>query len=259
MNRRKILPWVAAGLPRKRLQQIETLAGLAQGKGWGAASVRQEVRICLGLLGAANHRCLLAIDVGANVGDWSRELLELEPEAEVIAYEPNPDSAAVARRRLGDLGTGPSPTVVESAVGSDDGFGVLTGLDGPASHNSLRPGSAQEFSFADLAVELVRLDSQTHRWQGRPVDILKIDVEGAEWEVLQGAGEILDTAHVVQFELGEGSLTRRVYFLDYWSFFQSRGFDLWIQTPRGAARIPSYASRWESFSCTNFFAQRRKT
>ena len=55
------------------------------GKGYGSATIAQEVRMISSLLG---RRPRLAVDIGGNVGDYSAELLRRFPGLELHVFEP---------------------------------------------------------------------------------------------------------------------------------------------------------------------------
>lgn len=135
------------------------------------------------------------IDVGANIGLFTVPLgLAVAPGGMVVAIEPLPANT----RRLGanvaqnDLDT---VHIVEAAVGKADGRATLHTARDPA-FASLREIVKYRAS-GDLDVALRSLDSL---WSelGRPaVALVKIDVEGAELDVLEGARELLATARPV--------------------------------------------------------------
>ena len=126
----------------------------------------------------------LALDIGANIGNWSVELASRCRE--VHAFEPNPQCHQMLLGRLAGRG---NVRVFEAAVGDDVGSLSLH-LYGSHAHASAFTDSdldtASRGEAADtVAVPLVSLDAFGY-WT-RPVDYMKVDVEGAEVTVLQGA------------------------------------------------------------------------
>jgi FkbM family methyltransferase len=130
-----------------------------------------------------------AVDAGANVGVFTIPLaLAVGEGGRVLAFEPGPDTAErlrsnVARNRLGNV------TVVEAALGAARGHTTLAIGDDSAYSSTV--GTVSGGRSAEVRVE--RLDDV---WDeaGRPeVSVLKVDVEGAELDVLSGAAELLDS------------------------------------------------------------------
>ncbi len=126
----------------------------------------------------------MAIDVGANRGIYSYALSKLC--SRVLAFEPNPDLARFARRKL------PSNVeVVQIALGAEGGFDVLqipVGKDGRDRHLLASLGSAPPgLGNRSLDVEVRRLDDI----DTQDVRFIKIDVEGTELDVLRGARQTI--------------------------------------------------------------------
>lgn len=74
---------------------IERYFAYLLGKGYGAATIKQEVKAALSFLApphthARNNgaQALLAIDVGGNVGAYSKELKNYSPGIEIHIFEP---------------------------------------------------------------------------------------------------------------------------------------------------------------------------
>lgn len=134
----------------------------------------------------------LVLDIGAHTGQWTRDLLELVPSASVIAVEPQADlRRQVERRFAGDSRV----TVDGRAVGEANGERELH-LLGASVNASLYPPRpdmdelyARGWQLEDVTtVETTSVDSLV---DGREVALMKVDVQGAEREVLAGARETL--------------------------------------------------------------------
>jgi FkbM family methyltransferase len=121
----------------------------------------------------------LAIDVGANVGDWTSEFAKIFTR--VVAYEP--DSRARVRITESD-----NVTVIAAAVSSTDGTASFflrpdAGQNSLLEHHPIGAGSQSPAPVtATIDVRTVSLD-EAHP---EGADVVKIDVEGAECDVLLG-------------------------------------------------------------------------
>jgi FkbM family methyltransferase len=117
-----------------------------------------------------------AVDVGANIGYYMLLLAQaVGPGGTVSCFEPDPDNLVELERnvRLNGLA---SVRIHPAAVGAENTTVELRGgINGTVS------------AGGELRVPLVRLDSAVTR----PVDFLKVDVEGYEGHVLAGARQIL--------------------------------------------------------------------
>ena len=124
------------------------------------------------------------IDIGAHIGSVIAAVMEHDPSVRVIAAEPIPEKARSLVKRF------PGVEVHECALGDSTGevnFYVDTLRSGYSS--LLSPQESQAARTREIRVSLRRLDDLT---QSHEVDVIKIDVEGAELGVLKG-GEILLT------------------------------------------------------------------
>jgi FkbM family methyltransferase len=127
----------------------------------------------------------VVVDVGANVGVYSL-LAAGRADVEVWAYEPSSLAfdRLVENVELNRLGG--RIHVRHAAVGAEAGVGRLTlGLD---TTNRLVPDDGAPPGAVET-VDVVRLDDDLPSLDG--VTLLKIDVEGGELAVLDGAGKLL--------------------------------------------------------------------
>ena len=125
-----------------------------------------------------------AIDVGANWGVYARALAPLC--AQVHCLEPNPALARLIARTLPR-----NCTVRQAAASSAEGFATL---HIPVSDGRMIDGLASLQTFDERPVETVRVP--TLRIDGLTqarVGFVKIDVEGAEALVLEGADKLIAT------------------------------------------------------------------
>jgi FkbM family methyltransferase len=138
----------------------------------------------------------VALDVGAAMGEYSWILSRVARQ--VIAFEPGASHHEYLSRLL--LGTNIS--LVRAAAGAAPGRVALytPGSDSNARHSATtsqdNPVISQPHTSIDQ-VEQITLDAFVGERleMGRTVDLLKIDVEGSELNVLEGALELLAAHH----------------------------------------------------------------
>lgn len=135
------------------------------------------------------------IDVGANVGQMTLEAAHLVgPTGRVIAIEPAPGNVRVLRRHVIENGFENRVTIIEAACGARDNDKVILHILGDAV-DSVGSGHSQskhstEMPSIELQVPVVTIDSVAKE---NPPAVVKIDVEGAELSVLDGASVTLKT------------------------------------------------------------------
>jgi FkbM family methyltransferase len=129
------------------------------------------------------------IDVGANKGQFSSFAAVRWPKATILAFEPLPRPAARFRRVLGNRAT-----LFDCALGAAEARLEMHVASRDDSSSLLSLGERQKTVFhmdevATLAVDVQRLD-KVLRGQVTAPALLKIDVQGYEYEVLQGIGDL---------------------------------------------------------------------
>ena len=121
------------------------------------------------------------LDLGANIGLASAWFRERYPDARVIAVEPDPATFSKLERNLGgDDGV----TLVNLAVSSTSGEVALFRPAGYSVGSSLRASGGSQAGAA--RIRACTLDELWAELGLEGLDLLKLDVEGAELDVLDG-------------------------------------------------------------------------
>ena len=137
-------------------------------------------------------------DVGAYRGGWTRLAAEVFPAAQFVLFEANSDHA-------GEL-TASGRRHFIAALGAQDGGARAFHVprQGDVTGASLFVENTAHYAGSNLQVrevETVRLDTLVARERLPAPDLIKLDVQGAELEVLAGAGESLRNASVLIVEV----------------------------------------------------------
>jgi FkbM family methyltransferase len=183
----RLVRWPLRLVPRGAVLHVRS--GPLQGARWVAGSSvhgcwlgTYERDKALAVMGAIRPGGV-AYDVGANAGYYTLLLSRrVGPEGRVVAFEPLPGNLASLLRNI-ELNEVTNTTVFASAVSAADGWvGFQPGANNAVGH--LGSGADQ------LRVATVSLDAAISRGLPPP-DLVKMDVEGAEADVLAGASVLL--------------------------------------------------------------------
>ena len=157
-----------------------------------------------GFMKMASDRTVLW-DVGALFGVFSLAFTLTGKGRRALAFEPNPTSGAKLKECL-SLNPDAKVEVFESAVGMP---GEVVEFE-RGFHFTAVTGQASELDEKDLArIETVSVDGLIEK-NLAPPDIMKIDVEGHEFEVLKGARKLLSAKKpLLSLELHPGLLRQR--------------------------------------------------
>jgi len=179
------------------------------------------------------------VDAGAHVGHYTLLASDLiGAGGRVIAFEPHPLLVQVLRRNVERAGCA-NATVSELALGRASGAVdlILHPCDNFGA-SSLR-ADTQAGHRPRAPVELTTLDDYLERAGGPKVDVVKLDVEGAELDVIDGARATLaanpDILLVVEF-LRENARRFGRDVEDLESRLRELGFLLFTLTPSGPCR-----------------------
>jgi FkbM family methyltransferase len=179
----------------------------------------------------------VVLDVGAHQGEYSRLVRATLPDAEIHAFEPHPSSAEQLASRLEGR-----VTIVASAVGSSRGMLDLydyADADG-SSHASAYRGVIETIHGRPskaLKVPVLPLDTYVEEKNLTHILLLKIDTEGHELRVLEGALSSLGRGIIecVQFEFNEMNVVSRSFLKDIAAALGD--YELFRLLPRGMVRL----------------------
>lgn len=139
---------------------------------------------------------LIIVDIGANVGMFSKICSLKFPNAEIYAYEPNPKS--VEWLKINAQGT--NIKVYPFAVWNSSGK-VLLNID----CNSIDVHISETGS---LEVESICADEIA---EGKNIDILKLDCEGAEWQILKYSSILKRSKYLyMEYHLNQGQTLKEL-------------------------------------------------
>jgi FkbM family methyltransferase len=186
------------------------------------------------------------VDVGAHIGSITAAVSHHDPTVKIVAIEAMPDKAAALRKRF------PGVVVHGCAVGERAGtvaFYVDTQQSG---YSSLGRPSSKGSQVTEISVPIARLDDLVGTGA---VDVIKIDVEGAELGVLRGAGSTISASRpIVMFESALVTPSALGYTNEaMWDFFADLAYA--IVLPNRLAHNHHGLSR-DSFSESHIYPRR---
>lgn len=162
------------------------------------------------------------VDVGAHIGSVVAHIRAHHPTLQVIAIEADPEKAMGIAVRF------PNVEVHRCAVGDQNGeVSFYVDVDQPG-YSSLVPQRKHDQQLREIKVRMWRLDDFLA--PSIPVELMKIDVEGAELRVLRGGAKLVDRCRpVVLFEstpAGAGEAEPRIEELFHW--FSARSYEIFV-------------------------------
>ncbi len=178
----------------------------------------------------------VVLDMGANVGSYSKRVLEINQEATILAFEPHP---ATFKELISNI-TSEKFQAFNVGVGDAEGFFNLYDYD---SNDGSQHASLYQDVITDLhrgvtvshSVEVITLDTFLAEKNIDQIDLLKIDTEGNEYKVLQGVRALLHSNKVkaIHFEFNGMNIVSKSTFKDFWDLIPQ--YNLYRILPGGWA------------------------
>ena len=170
---------------------------------------------------SAGHTTVAAdavvVDIGANIGDFVLQAARLCPAGRVFAIEPVSEHVEMIQEnvRLNEVS---NVICVKRAIGAGDGM-IQVRLLG---NRSSTAQSGEEGATEDVAMtslERFLTDEGLDR-----IDLLKLDCEGAEWDILPAAEAVLPRVRQIamEFHSGRGWTPERLA-----EWLRDRGYRVW--------------------------------
>ncbi len=132
----------------------------------------------------------VVIDCGANIGVFAKYALDRRA-ARVICCEPAPDTLAALERNLHDGVVNGRISVIPKAVWSEPGTArfAMT-ADDPGSNQIVQAANVRG-AETSIEVETTTIDAVVDELKLPAVDLIKLDIEGAESAAIHGAAETI--------------------------------------------------------------------
>ena len=180
-----------------------------------------------------NQKIDLVLDVGANVGQFAKSLREVGYKDRIISFEPLID----AHHILSKAARGPRGWEVHErcAIGDINGT-IQINVSTNSVSSSVLPmlkehsDAAPESAFTrSEETPIHTLDSVSAPYMApRNSTLIKIDTQGFEWQVLDGASQTIKLAQGVMVELSVVPLySGQRLWQDIFQRLESEGFRLW--------------------------------
>ncbi len=146
----------------------------------------------------------LIIDVGANIGISFSWFARQNPNARIIAFEPHPETA---KRALEQIERNKFRNVELKQIGLGNQETELSIYEVDDHNPGMNRVSYGQMQRPSRKIPVKRLDDVLASLQLSQPDFIKMDVEGFEYFVLQGAAETLKTWPVLFVEVDDKFLT----------------------------------------------------
>ena len=205
---------------------------------WYPDSVRRGETPWNDAAGLLGRDAPIVFDVGANIGQTTREMREAFPQATIYAFEPVPDTYRLLLENTAAL---PGVNCQELGL-SDRTFSTDIHLQPSSGWNSIAKNIDRGLGLTH--VSLTTVDAFCAGNNIRHIHLLKTDTEGHDLHVVRGAKRLLSerSVDVIYAEVGFYEEDRgHTNFCDLWQFLKTSEFQLFGFYQQGGLRHVKHA------------------
>jgi len=188
------------------------------------------------------------------VGDYAVLANQACPNAKIFSFEPVGSTFTELERQLKEKEIGNVICIKKGLFKKDESITINIYPD----HEHASVHSLKGVGYSSVrqdTIEVVAGDNLIKELNVDSIDLLKLDIEGAEMDALLGFENTFKEQKIraVQFEYGYINITSKVLLCDYYDFFLAHGYIVGKIYPR-YVEFRDYAFKHEDFIGPNFIA-----
>ena len=203
----------------------------------------------------------IVFDLGANIGEWAKEVLTRHQDvAEMHIFEP----LAQVHKNLVDSLRGENNVKIlaqNMAAGSREEIKTFYQYDDHSTLSTFYRSCWMESQGwiqppQKCTVFTTTVDRYCQRLGIKRINFLKIDVQGAELDVLYGASDLLKYGKIdyIQFEYGTTYREANITLKEVCEYLQKYRYSIFKILPQGLEYRPNFQPEYEVFEWSKFLA-----
>jgi FkbM family methyltransferase len=194
-------------------------------------------------------------DVGANIGSYTLFLKGHIANGAIYSFEPVPETYRELQKNITD-----NTHIYNIGFGNEPGKGTLYNASNTVAseiatmHKDVLTDAFEINEFTTISFDIDTIDNFCSSKNISTIDFLKLDVEGNELAILQGATKMLDTNNIkiIQFEINAHNVYSRVFLRDFYLLLKD--FDLYRLNRNSLVSLGQYQPINEIFTAQNIVA-----
>ncbi len=203
---------------------------------------------------------LLLIDVGGHQGSYTDELLKNFSNAKIILFEPSKSKYEILAEKYKE---NKKVSIENFAISNFSGKGKLylnNNADSLATLYKREEKNRDRYFALEEDIEIIKFsDFWSAELNFQRIDLIKLDIEGSEFNVIKDLENNLSKINLIQFEFGEANIGSRIFFKDFWNIFNLNNFTIFRYThKRNLIKVKNYTEYDEFFRYTNYLAVNNK-
>ncbi len=191
-----------------------------------------------------NGNDMVVFDIGANEGNWSLDLLKINPNVFIYSFEPSPINYSILSFRLKDFN---NVKVFNCGIGETNNtlplydYGDSDGSEHASLQKEVLTREHYSKTISEHLVDIKTIDSFVKENYIQSIDFIKIDTEGYEMPCLLGAKNSIERGiiKIIQFEFNTMNVYTKVFFKDFYDLLSGQ-YNLYRLLPNGLIQIEKY-------------------
>ena len=194
----------------------------------------------------------IIFDVGANIGQYAEMAHAACPNARIFSFEPVSSTYDLLSK---NLASNNQVECIQKGLFKESkkiSIHIYPGNE----HSSLHDIKGVAYDVVKKEeIETITGDQFIAEKGIEKIDLLKLDVEGAEMDALVGFASALSNKQIrlAQFEYGYINITSKILLADYYDFFEKYGYIIGKIYPK-TVEFKKYEHKHEDFIGPNFLA-----
>jgi len=192
----------------------------------------------------------IIFDIGANVGDWSKFVIEEYQDIDYQLYMFEPSQSAY-KKMVQNISS--SDTIKQFKIGFGDKSEMIKIYFDDEAQGSAGAFIKDAKYSEDIRINTIDNFCQTNKIE--KISFLKMDVQGYEYNILLGAKQMLESGNIryIQFEFDEPNIENRIFFKDFWDLLH-KDYKIYHSLYNGLVEIKEHHYSLENFNCMNYLA-----
>lgn len=203
----------------------------------------------------SNFNPSVIFDGGANIGDYSLLVNQILPGTLVYSFEPVKDTFEILKKNVDGI---------DKIVPVRQGLYINTctkeiNILPSNTHSSLIDVQGlKDETIEKQTIELINGDDFMRKKNISEIDLLKLDVEGVEYEAILGFEEHITNGKIkmIQFEYGYINISTKRLLIDFYNYLENKGYLVGKIFPK-TVEFRKYDFKYEDFLGPNFIAVKK--
>lgn len=196
-------------------------------------------------------------DAGANVGDWSRLVLQYHPTTKLHLFEPLPSCYQILSKDKKLTSSKINNIAISSITGATDIY-YYPSISVLSSIYRRSPEIETKYNLHPIKTNIQTKTIEQYCEENNidVIDFLKIDTEGSEVDVLHGALSLIQKRKIkkIQFEYGGCFLDAGKTLLEIFLLLTNNNYNIYRITKKYLIHISKYEDNLENYKYSNYFA-----